>query len=94
MKRIVLLVILLVSLLETRSQVVTPEDFANYNGEELVVESNEIDYVESALHIKDLYGLDKNNAITRTTIVEAPEKTKNQIYIDVNTWFIHTFNSI
>lgn len=93
MKRIALLAILLVSLLEARSQVVTSEDFSNYNGKELIVDGNEIDYVESALHIKELYGLDKNNAITRTTIVEAPGKTKNQIYIDVNTWFIHTFNS-
>lgn len=93
MKRIALLAILLVSLLEARSQIVTSEDFSNYNGKELIVDGNEIDYVESALHIKELYGLDKNNAITRTTIVEAPGKTKNQIYIDVNTWFIHTFNS-
>lgn len=94
MKKIILAVVALISLNVAQAQVVTIDDFINYRGEELVVDESEgIEYTESALKIKDMYGLDKNDAITRTTIVEATSKTANQIYVEVNNWFIHSFNS-
>lgn len=48
---------------------------------------------EAALAIMELYDLDQNNAITRTQIVDGLNKTKDQIYVDVNEWFIHVFKS-
>lgn len=94
MKKTILALLMLSFLTNVYSQTVTDEDFKNYEGDELVIDQwEDIDYVKSALKIKELYGLDKNNAITRTTIIDAPGKTKEQVYIEVNNWFIHTFNS-
>ena len=73
------------------SQIVTDSDFDNFAGEEIILKNGKIDYVNSALHIAELYGLDKNNAISKTYIVDAPGKTKDQIYVEVNNWFIHSF---
>ncbi|MFR2069327.1 MAG: DUF4468 domain-containing protein [Bacteroides nordii] len=94
MKKTILALLMLSFLTNVYSQAVTEEDFKNYNGNELVLdEEGDIDYVKSALNIKDLYGLDKNNAITRTTIIDAPGKNKDQVYVEVNNWFVHSFNS-
>lgn len=93
MKKIILAAIMLLSLSTTQAQVVNSDDLNGYNGEELVLNDDGIDYIESAIKIMDMYGLDKNNAITRTTIVNASAKMKEQIYIEVNNWFIHSFNS-
>jgi hypothetical protein len=75
------------------AQIVSQADYDSYRGDEIILKGSKIDYIETALKIKDLYGLDKNNAITRTTIVDSPNKTKNEIYIEVNNWFVHSFNS-
>lgn len=94
MKKTILALFMLSLLTNVYSQVVTEESFKNYMGDELVIDQwEDIDYVKSALKIKELYGLDKNNAITRTTIIDAPGKSKEQVYIEVNNWFIHTFNN-
>ena len=94
MKKTILALFMLSLLTNAYSQVVTEESFKNYMGDELVIDQwEDIDYVKSALKIKELYGLDKNNAITRTTIIDAPGKSKEQVYIEVNNWFIHTFNN-
>lgn len=92
MRKILLLVSLLFSFYASYSQVVTEADFANYAGEDIVLKGNgKIDYVKSALLLRDLYGLDKSNAITKTYIIDVPNKTKDQIYVEVNNWFIHSF---
>ena len=72
------------------SQIVTDSDFDNFAGEEIILKNGKIDYVNSALHIAELYGLDKNNAISKTYIVDAPGKTKDQIDVKVNNGFIDT----
>lgn len=37
--------------------------------------------------------MDKNNALTYTQIIEAPDKTKEQLYILLNYWYSATFYS-
>lgn len=94
MKKTLFTIVLLSVSFTLYSQVVTPDDFKNYNLSKF--DSNgdsKADYIESALTIKDIYGLDKNNSITRFSIVDAPKKTKEKIYLDVNSWFIHSFNN-
>lgn len=48
---------------------------------------------EAAIAIMQLYELDQNNSISRSQIVDGLNKTKEQIYVDVNEWFVHVFKS-
>lgn len=50
-------------------------------------------WVEAAENLAQTLSLDKNNALTYTQIVEAPNKTKEQLYILLNYWYSATFNS-
>ncbi|MBQ1972916.1 MAG: DUF4468 domain-containing protein [Paraprevotella sp.] len=48
---------------------------------------------EAAGNLADSLSLDKNNALTYVQIIEAPGKTKGQLYIMLNYWYSATFNS-
>lgn len=50
-------------------------------------------WVEAAENLAQILSLDKNNALTYTQIIEAPNKTKEQLYILLNYWYSATFNS-
>lgn len=53
-----------------------------------------IDYLNAAIFFKDnIAGIDKNGNISMIDIIESPSLTKEQIYIQANSWFVHTFNS-
>lgn len=93
MKKSILTLILTISCLGATAQIVTKADFEaidmtqfDLNGDGKVKDQ------EAAEAIKNLYALDKNNAITRVEIVDSIPKTKEQIYVDVNNWFVHSFN--
>ncbi len=49
-------------------------------------------WVAAATNLGSELVLDKNNAITYTQIIEAPGKSKNQLYVLLNYWFTATFN--
>lgn len=94
MKRIILILSAFLLPFLATAQIVNSEDFENFSGEGIVLEKNgKIDFIESALSIKELYGLDKSNSISRTTIIEAEGLSREKIYIEVNNWFVHSFNS-
>lgn len=50
-------------------------------------------WVEAAENLAQTLSLDKNNALTYTQIIKAPDKTKEQLYILLNYWYSATFNS-
>lgn len=50
-------------------------------------------WVEAAENIASQVSLDKNNALTYTQVVEAPGKTKEQLYVLINYWYTNTFTS-
>lgn len=49
-------------------------------------------WVDAATTLGQQLPLDKNNAITYVQVMEAPGKTKEQLYVLLNYWFTATFN--
>lgn len=77
-----------------KAQIITDADFEKIDMLQFDADGNgKVKDKEAALAIKELYELDKNNAITRVLVVDSIPKTKEQIYIDVNNWFVHSFQS-
>lgn len=71
-------------------------DYENNEDVETDYENNdkkEIDYKKTAQALADLYPLDKHNAISRSIIYNIPGKKANEIYVEVNNWFVHSFKS-
>lgn len=94
MKKIFVLLICCVMHNCLYAQFITEADFENIDLSQFDTNGDgKIKDKEAALAIKELYELDKNNAITRVQIIDSIPKTKEQIYIDVNNWFIHSFQS-
>lgn len=49
-------------------------------------------WVEAATNLGSQLTLDKNNAIDYVQVIDAPNKTKDQLYVLLNYWFTSTFN--
>ena len=49
-------------------------------------------WVEAATNLGSQLTLDKNKAITYVQVMDAPGKTKDQLYVLLNYWFTSTFN--
>jgi hypothetical protein len=49
-------------------------------------------WVEAATNLGSQLTLDKNKAITYVQVIDAPGKTKDQLYVLLNYWFTSTFN--
>ena len=49
-------------------------------------------WVDAASNLGAQVTLDKNNAITYVHVIEAPGKTKDNLYVLLNYWFTATFN--
>lgn len=78
------------------SQIVTYEDFMK-SADGIIVyknkEKGKIDYKKTAEALADLYPLDKHNAISRSVVYNIPGKNANEIYVEINNWFVHSFGS-
>lgn len=49
-------------------------------------------WTEAAENLASELSLDKNNALTYVQVVEAPGRTKEQLYITLNYWYTNSFN--
>lgn len=96
MKKVLLIFVGIVLAFSVDAQILTYEEFMK-NAENIIIyknkEKKKIDYQKTALSLAELYPLDKHNAISRSVVYNIPGKSANEIYIEVNNWFVHTFNS-
>lgn len=80
----------------SNAQITTYEDF-KASCEDLLIYKNakkeKIDYEKTALSLANFYPLDKHDAVSHSVVYEIPGKTKDQIYVEVNNWFVHSFQS-
>lgn len=53
-----------------------------------------VDHLDAAMFFKEnIVDLDKNGNISKVDIINSEGLSKEQIYTQVNSWFVHTFNS-
>lgn len=83
-----------VSSLLGNAQITTYEDF-KASSENLLIykdkKKGKIDYEKTAIALANIYALDKHNAVSHSIVYDIPGKTKEQIYVEVNNWFVHSF---
>ena len=80
----------------SNAQITTYEDF-KASSESLLIYKNakkdKIDYEKTALALAGFYPLDKHKGVSHSIVYEIPGKTKDQIYVEINNWFVHSFGS-
>lgn len=88
MKNLFLAVLLaLFACTTTNAQILRADELENYAKEKYGEK-----WVDAAANLGSQLALDKNNAITYTQVIPAEGKTKEQLYVLLNYWFIATFN--
>lgn len=88
MKKLFLMGALLLVSLTTNAQLLRAEELENYAKEKYGELWN-----DAAANLAKEIHLDKNNALTYTQVIEAPGKSKEQLYILLNYWYSNTFGS-
>ena len=90
MRKIILLLLLSLSSTIAFGQNVTVEDLNEAIEKEMKSKSS--DYNSFAKTIMQEIPLDNKGGFTYINIVEAPGKTKDQLYIALNAWFLRNFD--
>lgn len=96
MRTLFLAITILVSGLFVNAQIMTYEDFKKTSENIIIYKSkkrDKIDFEKTAIALSSLYPLDKHNGISHAIIYTIPGKSKNDIYLEVNNWFIHYFGT-
>ena len=88
MKKLLLsLAIMLTAVVTVNAQILRAEELEKYAKEKYGDK-----WVEAATNLGSQLTLDKNNAIDYVQVMEAPGKSKEQLYVLLNYWFTATFN--
>lgn len=88
MKKITLLLVLAFTMvLSSNAQIIKSKELEKYAKEKYGK-----NWVDAAGNLKSELTLDKNNGITYTQVIEAPNKSKDQLYVMLNYWFTASFN--
>lgn len=87
-KFLIVFVLSLVSFVSINAQVMRAEELEKYS-----TEKYSSDFVNSAYNLSESVSFDKNGSFTITEIIDAPNKTKEQLYVILNYWYSNTFNS-
>ena len=94
MKKLCLVMVLILSVSTINAQIITSEDVDAAIAELYGMQpQNGKEYIELADRLVLEYPLDNNKQISFTTIIDAPGKTKDELYITLNNWFVSSFNS-
>lgn len=89
MKKILLSLIASFTLVSTiNAQILRAEELEDY-----AKEKYGDNWIDAATNLASTLTLDKNNAFTYIQVIEAPNKTKEQLYIMLNYWYTATFVS-
>lgn len=87
MKKLVFMLALLCSVSFVNAQILRTEELEKY-----VKERYGKEWENAASNLASQIQLDKNNALTFVQVIQAPGKTKDQLYVLLNYWFSVTFN--
>lgn len=94
MKKLLLIGLAIVSVLELNAQIVTAQDVDEAIAEIYGVQPKSgKEYMELADRLVSEYPLDQNNQISFTTIIDAPGKNKEELFVLLNNWFVASFGS-
>ena len=94
MKRLFLLVLTLIFAIEANSQIITSQDVDNAISEIYGIQPKTgKEYMELADQLMTEFPLDQNQQISFTTVIDAPNKTKDELFTMLNNWFVASFNS-
>ena len=88
MKKYFLLAVSLLCSLYSTAQILTADEL-----EEYAMEKYGKNWAEAAIYLSDSLTLDKNDALTYVQVIEAPDKSAEQLYINLNYWYTSTFTS-
>jgi len=94
MKKLFLCVLAILCVFSAKSQIITTQDV-----EDQIVKLYGIqpqtgkEYRELADKLMLDYPLDNNNQLSFTTILESPGKSKDELFVMLNNWFVSSFNS-
>ena len=88
MRKLFLCAVMLLSAIVVNAQLMRAEELEKYAKEKFGEKWN-----DAAKAIANQLQLDKNNALTYTQVIEAPGKTKTQLYVILNYWYSNTFSS-
>lgn len=87
MKKVILLFLTVFCTVAVNAQLLRTDELEKYAKEKYGDK-----WVEAASNIASQVSLDKNDALTYTQVIEAPGKTKDQLYVILNYWYTATFN--
>ncbi len=86
MKKILLMIILALTVVSANAQLVRANELEKYAAKRYGEK-----WTDVAQKLVEKITLDKNNALTYVQVIEAPGKTKEQLYVLMNYWYTTTF---
>lgn len=87
MKKFIIFIFALMAVMSVNAQILRADELEKY-----AVERYGDSWTKAAKNLGSKLELDKNNAITYVQVIEAPEKTKAELYVLLNYWFTASFN--
>lgn len=87
MKKILFCLFSFVTALSVNAQIMRASELENYAKEKYGDK-----WKEAAANLAQNLSLDKNNSLTYVEVIEAPGKSKQDLYILLNYWYTATFN--
>lgn len=87
MKKIILCIIMLLLAIGVSAQIMGASELEKYAESKYGKK-----YVDAAINLSEQLQLDKNNSLTYVRVIDAPGKTKEQLYIILNYWYSSTFS--